>query len=100
MGLHLIGVGHGNSSTADHEIQVDVVGIEDDKANNSKDSHESDLSDDYRSRKSSGRSEDETDESRWMNEKYYQLISLLNSTDFVYKRPDITFNNANRMSWL
>ena len=63
VGLHLIGVGHGNTSTADHEI-LDVVGIEEDKANNSKDSQESDLSDDYRSRKSSGRSEDETDESR------------------------------------
>jgi len=63
--LHLIGVGHGNSSTAEHEIhEVDVVGIDDDRANNSKDSQESDLSDDYRSRKSSGRSEDETDESR------------------------------------
>lgn len=62
--LHLIGVGHGNTSTADHEIQVDVVGIEEDRGNDSKDSQESDLSDDYRSRKSSGRSEDETDESR------------------------------------
>ena len=64
VGLHLIGVGHGNSSTADHEIQVDVVGIEDEKANSSKDFRESDLSDGYRSRKSSVRSEDETDESR------------------------------------
>ena len=64
VGLHLIGVGHGNSSTADHEIQVDVVGIEDDKANSTRDSQDSDLSDDYRSRKSSGRSETATDDSR------------------------------------
>lgn len=64
VGLHVIGQGRGNSSTADHEIQVDVVGIEEERANSSKDSQESDLSDDYRSRKSSGRSEDETDESR------------------------------------
>lgn len=64
VGLHLIGVGHGSSSTSDHEIQVDVVGIEDDKANSSKHSHGSDLSNDYRLRKSSGRTEDKTGESR------------------------------------
>lgn len=65
-GVQLIGVGHrGSSSTAEHEIQVDVVGIEEEQAN-FKDSQESDLSDDYRSRsrKSSFRSEDEGDESR------------------------------------
>lgn len=67
VGLQLIGVGHDSSSTTDHEIQVDVVGIEDDKTNfKNKNSQDSDLSDDYRSRsrKSSFRSEDEGDESR------------------------------------
>lgn len=68
VGLQFIGVDrHETSSTADHEIQVDVVGIEEDQTNyKNKDSQESDLSDDYRSRsrKSSFRSEDEGDESR------------------------------------
>lgn len=66
-GVQLIGLDrHESSSTGDHEIQVDVVGIEEDQTNYNKDSQESDLSDDYRSRsrKSSFRSEDEGDESR------------------------------------
>jgi len=66
VGLQLIGVGNReSSSTAEHEIQVDVVGIEEEQSN-FKDSQESDHSDDYRSRsrKSSFRSEDEGDESR------------------------------------
>lgn len=66
VGLQLIGVGNRESSSStEHEIQVDVVGIEEEQSN-FKDSQESDLSDDYRSRsrKSSFRSEDEGDESR------------------------------------
>lgn len=66
VGLQLIdGVGHESSSTGDHEIQIDVVGDEEEKSN-FKDSQDSDLSDDYRSRsrKSSFRSSDEGEESR------------------------------------
>ena len=91
VGLQIIGVG--SNSPTEHEIQVDVVGLEEEKIDSQKDSHESDLSDGYHSRESSARSEDERSECRWM-EEYSMLFVNFGVCLQVYnvrKHPSLRF---------